>query len=285
MATPRSISTIKSFGVLRAFRRRGEVLTTAQLSRRTGLPASSVRRLLLTLLQIGGVERVEQARYRLGPLLHSLGRSTHVPDCLLGAARAPLSELQRRLGLPVAMAVLDGYMSHYIDVLAEGAQPPVERGARYESYSSAAGRVLLASLPPCQIERFLQGGDLIALTPFTVTAPKPFLDLLAQVRRQGYAVEREETRLGQAGVAVPVRDDYGKVFAAICASDASCHLSDRDAVALAGHLTETADRIRRRLFPAAALQGPAAARAQIVMPPARAPQAQDGHAPYGVAAE
>jgi len=282
MATPRSISTIKSFAVLRAFCRRGEVLTNAQISRRTGLPPSSVRRLLLTLSEIGGVELAGQARYRLGPLLHALGRSANVPDCLLGAAREPLWGLHRRLGLTVTMAVLDGHMTRYLEVLAPAGRCHVEKDARYESYSSAIGRVLLASLPKAQLDKFLAEGDLVALTPFTVTAPSLFRAELESVRRRGFATECEETQLGLGCVAAPVTDDYGRTVAAICVSDDACRLSARRIPALAAELTAAAGAIRGRLFPSVPLR---AAPRRVLQPSAHAKGAPDLPAPCGIAAE
>jgi DNA-binding IclR family transcriptional regulator len=107
MATPKSLSTIKCFRILEAFRRRDETLTNAQVSRRAGLPASSVRRLLLTLTELGAIEHAGPIRYRLGPLLHSLGRQVHVRDCLLEAGQDALAGLSQHLGLPAAIGMLD----------------------------------------------------------------------------------------------------------------------------------------------------------------------------------
>src|SRR6185503_18098127 len=118
MATPKSISTIKSFRILRAFRRPGDLLTNAQVSRRSGLPPSSVRRLLLTLRQIGAVERADETRYRLGALMFSLGMGVSVQACLLDAAKAELADLHHRLGLPVSMGIFEGQMWRCLVALA-----------------------------------------------------------------------------------------------------------------------------------------------------------------------
>lgn len=249
MATPKSLSTIKSFRILGAFHRRGETLTNAQVSRRAELPASSVRRLLLTLTEIGAVERSDAIRYRLGPLLPSLARPVHVRDCLADAAREDLAVLSCRLGLPVSLAVLDTDMVTYIAAIAPPGIGVPMPGEQYEAYSSAIGRVLLAVLPENRLERFLSCGDLVALTPFTVTCADTLRAELVRIRQDGFAVECEETRLGTASIAVPLCDGHGRVHAAISIHDAACHLTPARRGILCRALFTVAAAIQHRLFP------------------------------------
>lgn len=264
MATPKSISTIKSFRILRAFRRPGEVLTNAQVARRAGLPPSSVRRLLLTLREIGAVERVDETRYRLGALMFSLGAGVSVQACLLDAAQGELGDLHRRLGLPVSMGIFEGQMWRCLVALAPPGLCRSQPGARYEPYCSAIGRVLLAALPEERLESFLSD-DLIALTPFTITDAALFRAELAKIRGSGLAFEREENRLGTGCIAVPIRDEHGRVYAAIAASDAAGSLTAGRVATLGAELTAAAAAIQRQLFPPPAVQAPAEAR-----PPRRA---------------
>ena len=279
MATPKSLSTIKSFRILGAFHRREETLTNAQVSRRTGLPASSVRRLLLTLTEIGAIERAGAISYRLGPLLQSLAYSVHVRDCLVEAAREELASLSRRLGLPVSLGVLDNHMLTYIAVFAPPGADAAMPGDQYEAYSSAIGRVLLAVLPEDRLGRFLASDDLVALTPFTITNVDAFRTELGRVRRDGFAVECEETRLGVASIAVPIRDGNGRVHAAISITDAACHLPPARKDALCCALLAVAGDIQCRLFfpggrAKAAIPGPKPPRAAVSPGTAKAALAQ-----------
>jgi DNA-binding IclR family transcriptional regulator len=249
MATPRSLSTIKSFRILGAFQVRGEALTNAQVSRRTGLPASSVRRLLLTLTEIGAVERADAIRYRLGAQLHSLSRNVHVRDCLVTAARERLEGLSRILGLPVSLAILDADMVTYVAAAAPPGLSAAAPGDQYEPYCSAIGRVLLSALPEDRLGRFLASGELVALTPFTMTDPARLRAELKNVRRDGFAVEREEMTLGAASVAVPLCDRTGRVHAAIAVVETACRFVPARRAALCSALLAVAAEIQRRLFP------------------------------------
>jgi len=71
-------------------------LGTNEIARRTGINASTVSRLLATLVEGGLVERVEESgRYRLGPRLLSLG-ATVLDRLDLRRVAAPHLEAQER---------------------------------------------------------------------------------------------------------------------------------------------------------------------------------------------
>lgn len=73
---------------------------------------------------------------------------------------------------------------------------------------------MLSLLPEHARERYVQRG-LSAFTPATVTAPAPLLAELAEVRRQGYAVDREEFAIDFCCVAAPILDEHRRFAAAI----------------------------------------------------------------------
>jgi IclR family pca regulon transcriptional regulator len=88
-------------------------------------------------------------------------------------------------------------------------------GSRLPAYCSSLGRVLLAQLAPDELDAYLARTTLAPMTPHTVTDPDRLRDVLAQVRRDGYAVNNEELELGLRSIAVPVRGASGRVLAAL----------------------------------------------------------------------
>ena len=92
-------------------------------------------------------------------------------------------------------------------------------GAQLEAYCSGLGKVLLAALPPQELDLFALEGELVALTPYTITDPARFLAEIKKVREQGYAVDDREHRADMRCVAVPIRDKENGVIAAISVSD------------------------------------------------------------------
>lgn len=121
-------------------------------------------------------------------------------------------------------------------------------GARLPAHATSTGRVLLAALPRADLAAWLKGRELRRLTAHTVTAPRAFRALLAQVAEQDYCVAADEHELGVHAVAVPLRTRQGQTVAALNVVLAPGRLND---AALAGEilprLREAAGEIRQLL--------------------------------------
>jgi DNA-binding IclR family transcriptional regulator len=89
-----------------------------------------------------------------------------------------------------------------------------EIGNRAPATVVATGRALLAFQPAADIKALLSR-PLPAYTEHTPTSPEEITELLAQVRRDGFASNRETYRKGICGLAVPIRDSTGAVIASV----------------------------------------------------------------------
>jgi IclR family pca regulon transcriptional regulator len=88
-------------------------------------------------------------------------------------------------------------------------------GSRLPAYCTSLGRVLLAHLPEVELDAYFARTDLQPRTEHTITDPARLREALAQVRRDGYAINNEELELGLRSIAVPVRGAAGRVLAAL----------------------------------------------------------------------
>jgi IclR family pca regulon transcriptional regulator len=77
------------------------------------------------------------------------------------------------------------------------------------------GKVLLAGLPPDELEMRVARIDFVKRGPNTITARAALLEELALVRERGLAVNNEELAYGLRSIAVPVRGSGGDIVAAI----------------------------------------------------------------------
>jgi IclR family transcriptional regulator, pca regulon regulatory protein len=102
-------------------------------------------------------------------------------------------------------------------------------GTRLPAYCTSMGRVLLAGLGDDQLEQLLSRIEFRALTARTVTDREALSQLLARVRRQGYALTDQELEEGLRSIAVPIRDRGGSVTAAL---NVSVHASRASGAAL-----------------------------------------------------
>lgn len=251
MATPRNNSVLKAFTLLMAFRHSEEWVTCSELSRRAQLPEPSGNRLLQTLEEIGAVVRGTRGLYRPGLLLLSLSRNVAIDECLRVPARDIMSDLSRRLSATVHLARLEGAMVTFIEkfALPESCQIQTFPGAKFEPYSSALGKVLLAGLPPAALDKFILDGELVPLTPNTITSEVDFRAELDRVRGDGHAADNCEFHADICCVAVPVRDSMGRTVAAMSITENAEKMTRQRQMQLRVALAEASARLSEKVFP------------------------------------
>jgi DNA-binding IclR family transcriptional regulator len=193
---------------------RGEtVLTLNDLSRRAGLPKSTVHRLIEQLRSLGWLERDHQNGYRIGMRLFELGGLALEPNHLRDTAFPHLYALAARTGLAVQLAVLDRGEVVYLErVLLGGFRLPTRLGGRMPAHCTALGKAMLA-FDPSATEMVLASG-LPRRTPFTITEPAELRAHLEQAHATGIAYDRRESYDGLGCVAAPIRNS-GRAIAAV----------------------------------------------------------------------
>lgn len=210
-----AVSIARALDVLEALARVGHALGVTDLADRTGLPKPTVHRLLAVLAERGYVAR-DGDRYMIGIRCFELG-SLWAQNLDLRSVAAPqLRRLNEVTGETVHLAIYDHGDVVYIEQLK--CLLPVAAvsyvGRRCPAFCVATGRVLLAHQPWRELDEVL-GAPLPRFTPDTLTDPAALRELLADARRDGYAVNRGNYREGVAGVAAPIRDHTGAVVAAV----------------------------------------------------------------------
>jgi DNA-binding IclR family transcriptional regulator len=254
MATPKNRSVQKAFLLLRCFRSPHEWVTNAELSRRSGLSEAGSHRLMRTLEDIGVVLRNRQGCYRTGLVLCALSEGISVGELIGELSQDDLVQLAARLGGVVHIGVLQSGMVCYTAKFGAHDQVaiPSRVGTQQEAYCSALGKSLLAGMTAEQFDDFLHDGELVALTPKTITHTGDFRSEIAAVRQRGYAVDKMEVFQDICCVGAPIRDPRGNTIAALSFADSARNLCRSWEEDVAGHLMAAAGAIGRRMFP---LQG------------------------------
>jgi IclR family transcriptional regulator, acetate operon repressor len=200
----------------------------------SGLPKSTVSRLLSALERQGLLQRDRAGAFTPGPVLaRYAGRAGSVE--LVTMAQPYLDRLGEKTGETVNLAVPTGGAVEQIAQIDSryllGATNWV--GLRVPLHCSALGKVFLAhgaaTLPEGALER---------RTPATITSRETLAAQLAEVRVKGYGVAREELEPGLIAVAAAVRDRDGNVVAALSISGPSVRLGP-DRTAELGELVTT----------------------------------------------
>lgn len=211
-------TVLKAVAVLSAFE--GEsTLSLVELTKRVGMPKSTVFRLLASLIEEQIIERHRDG-YQLGRRMHSLGQSAlgGRPARLLDASLPLMTELQQSTGLVINVAWLQGFNVAYLATLRTRESPitPASNGAQLPANCSALGKVLLAFTPEERWRKY-QPAELPRLTRRSITSSVELDAALVMARHNGYAVECQEASPRLACLAVPVMR-HGEAVAALSVS-------------------------------------------------------------------
>jgi len=209
-------SLARGLAVVRAFSDARKPQTIAQISNKTGIPRAAVRRCLYTLQQLGYVD-AELNNFSLRPKVLTLGYSYLSSTPLTVSAQPCLNAISRELNESSSLAVLDEGEILYVARAATSRVMSValNTGSRLPAYCTSLGRVMLAHLPPEELDAYFEKTRLRAMTDKTVVDETRLRDMLRGVRQAGYAVNDEELEVGLRSIAVPVRGASGQVLAAL----------------------------------------------------------------------
>jgi IclR family acetate operon transcriptional repressor len=183
---------------------RGGSATIGEISTAADVPLATAHRLLRTLVERGYMRQSPDRRYALGFRLVPLGAAA---SSMAGAGTEHLlGGLVDALGETANLAMLEGSSVTYV------AQVPgrhsmrmfTEVGRRVQPHCTAVGKAMLAELPDDEARAVLGRIRLARHTPATVTDVAVVVDGLAEVRRQGYAMDEGEQEVGVRCVAVAV---------------------------------------------------------------------------------
>jgi DNA-binding IclR family transcriptional regulator len=173
--------------------------------------------LLRTLADEGLVAQdAESGRYALGPELLHLGNSYLDGHELRARSITWANALAAEAGEAVWVGALlgDAVLILHHAFRPSGAVQVLEVGARIPWNTCALGKAIVAFLSPGE-EKALLEGERAVLTGQSITDPAVLEEQLSVVRGTGYAVEDQESALGDAGLAAPVFDRAGLVVGAI----------------------------------------------------------------------
>jgi len=221
-------------------------LPFGELSRYSGLPKSTLHRILQTLIEYRLVRTDEASQtYRLGTRLFEMAHQVWSDFDLRSAAEPELLRLREMAQETTRLGVLEGRDILIIDQrdhvqamrLANGV------GSRLPALATAIGKAVMSHRPPEELQRYLTATPLQPLTPHSILSLEALQRELDLIKARGYAVSVEESALGVSGVAAPILDHRGEAIGAVSISGPSFRLPLERLHALGRDVIEAARRI------------------------------------------
>jgi len=212
-------------------------LGLSELAAELRLAKSTLHRVCAVLVERGWLVRDREGRFDLGARAIGIGaRSGELP--VVTAFRGIAARLLTAHNETVCLAVLDGDDSMFVAM--EETSHPVRLvttvGNRTPAFAAASGQVVLAERSPAVIEAEYGGRLLVTPTGRRLRDVGELQEILAQVRRNGYAENHGETAAGLYSVSAPVRNAAGVVLAAMTLCVPTCRIDLARREALIGDL-------------------------------------------------
>jgi DNA-binding IclR family transcriptional regulator len=235
----------RAIDILRALGQSSQEMTLLQIAEESGLPRSTVHRIVQTLRDANLVVASSRGSgLRLGPELARIASVSR--DQLVPMVRPFLEQLSQLVNEGASLAVLDGEHVRFLDqaIAGQGLRAVSLVGATFPAHCTANGKALLAALPE-EIMQATLPARLRRLTDHTIVRREELLGELATVRRTGIAYDREEHADGICAIGVTVHDAVGN-FAAITIAVPAQRFYGRENV-LAAALSDAGKRVNRAL--------------------------------------
>jgi DNA-binding IclR family transcriptional regulator len=210
-------SVSNAIRIMREFSQEEPELGITELSRRLGLTKSAVFRIVRTLEKENILRKNPQTRkYYLWLTALEIGSVVYHDNDVAQIALPILKQMRALTPGVVQLVMYDRGGIVYLLKLPEDKDTRIfnSMGKRVPAYCTASGKMLLAHQDETEINRVLSE-ELKPMTEHTITSPEKLSLELVKIREAGYAVSREEFKIGMSSVAVPIYDDFDRVIAAI----------------------------------------------------------------------
>lgn len=226
----------------------------AKLAELSELNKSTVHRLLQGLQSEGFVQPASSAgSYRLTAKCLGIGHKTLASLNIISIASPHLEQLNLNLGETVNFSKREDDRS----ILIYKLEPTIGMmrtrayiGQQQQFYCSAMGKIYLAyEEDPNYLNYYWQMHlqDIQPLTCHTITEMSSMEIELENVRKAGFAMDREENELGVCCIAVPIFNHLGKVEYAISVSTSIHRLNDSTKLNFLSEIQATAEAISKEL--------------------------------------
>lgn len=210
----------RAFDILETIGNSAKGVSLREITEKTGLPKTTVYRLLGNLESRGYVRCTSGGHYELGLKLLMMSQRVEQKFQLKHVARPIIQQLRDYSGETVHLGVLENNRVMYMDSV-ESHHPirlVARVGATNSIHCTSLGKALLINRDDKAIAKILDLQVMEKRTAYTITHAKAFLAQMADVRKLGYALDDQESAEDCRCVGAPIYDHQGQVVGAISIS-------------------------------------------------------------------
>jgi len=246
---PKQSSADKVLQILDFFTEEAPAWTVEMLMAELGSTRATTYRYVKALYDVGFLAPGANSSYVLGPRIIQLDRQIRRSDPLLQIALPVLEkETSPLIG---AKNISSFYGDKVLSIYVERCDPDIfltmERGRVFSLIYGSPSRIILAYLPPYQMNNFYTSNAEEVAKAQLGNSWEEFRTSMRRVRRQGYCVGN---RMNPAvfGVSAPIYHDKSVVSASLTYTRRIDITTEAQNLELAAQVVAAADRISKRLI-------------------------------------
>jgi DNA-binding IclR family transcriptional regulator len=194
-------------------------LALKEISKSTGLPESTLFRVLLTLEKHGYLRQAMDGTYQLAPKLR-FGWLVEQGNALRDKVRPELERLAQRFNETASMAYLFDDRIHVLDSIETFHEIRMSNriGRVLPPHCSAMGKAIAAFQERSWAEQIVEIYGLTRRTEHSITDRARLFDEFEEIRRSGVAYDREESVMGGICIGAAIHANGEPVVAALSLS-------------------------------------------------------------------
>lgn len=224
-------------------------LTFQEMIDLSGIPKTSVYRMINSLEEMGFLEKHENGTYQLGLIFLKYGQLVANRLDVREIAYPEMKKLHEETKEAVNLIIQEGYEAIYIEKIDyhQKVRLYTAIGRRSPLYAGACSRILLAYMEPKEIEQYIKETDLQSFAQGTITDPEKLYSKLEQARTDGFTVSFSELENHTAAIAAPIYNANGEVIAGLSIAGIEANYSDHHIESLSNSLTKATYSISKKL--------------------------------------
>lgn len=246
----RNSTADRALDILLLFTVEQPVLSGSAIADRLGVVRSTAYRYLQSLVGSRFLEEAPGGGFRLGLRVLEIARVARRSYGLSEVALPVMTALSARVEETVLLTRRVGDLVVCVDRAEadiRAVRISYERGSTLPLNAGASALVLLAWSDESEARELLERVPLRRFTPETVTDVDKLMRRLKQIRKDGYSMTRAELDADILGIAAPIRDESGRVVAAISVAAVASRVPPKKTAAVVTAVKSAADDIAARL--------------------------------------
>jgi len=215
----------------------------------SGIPKTSVYRMLMSLEEMEFLVKGTDLKYRLGLLFLKFGHLVSSRLDIRQIAYPVMENLHNDVKEAINLIIKQGDEAIYIEKIDRNQKVRLYTaiGRRSPLYAGACSRIILSYLPEPEITAYMESIELKSFATGTITDKERLYDTIWQAKKDGYTISNSELENYTSAIAAPIFDYKGNVVAGLSVAGIEANYQDENIPIFVARVKEAAEEISQRL--------------------------------------